>query len=132
MSGVRVDKWLWSVRIFKSRTIASEHCKTRVRINGIKTKPSSQVKIGDVVEVSKNGYHFKFEVEQLLEKRVGAPLAQLAYKDITPQEELDKFEQWYIGKARAEMRERGTGRPTKRDRRDLEGFKDEYFYFTEE
>ena len=131
MSGVRVDKWLWSVRIFKSRTIASENCKTRVRINGIKTKPSSLVKIGDVVEVSKNGYNFKFEVEKLQEKRVGAPIARMAYRDITPQEELDKFEQWYVGKARAEIRERGTGRPTKRDRRDLEGFKDEYFYFTD-
>jgi ribosome-associated heat shock protein Hsp15 len=90
------------------------------------------VKIGDVVEVSKNSYNFRFQVEKLLEKRVGAPIAQQAYQDITPQEELDKFEEWYIGKARAEIREKGTGRPTKRERRDLEGFKDEYFYFADE
>ena len=132
MLGVRIDKWLWSVRIFKSRTLATEVCKTRVRINEAKAKPSSKVKIGDRVYVSKNGYNFIFQVDELLQKRVSAPLAQKAYKDLTPAEELNKFERWFVGKANAERREKGSGRPTKRDRRDLEGFKQEFFYFDED
>lgn len=129
MLGVRIDKWLWSVRIFKSRTQATEVCKSKVKINEVKAKPSSQIKAGDRVYVAKNGYNFIFEVVELLQKRVSAPLAQKAYIDHTPTEELNKFKHWFVGKAQAEKREKGAGRPTKRERRDLDDFKDDYFYF---
>ena len=124
MGTVRIDKWLWSVRIFKSRTLASEMIKAgKVFINQSKVKPSAKVAIGDQVKVSKNGYNFTFEVVKLLEKRVSAPLAQKAYIDHTPAEELSKYESWFVGKAGAEIREKGSGRPTKRERRDLDFFK---------
>jgi len=129
---VRLDKWLWSVRIFKSRTLATETCKTgKVKINESKGKPSAAVKIGDVVLVHKNGYLFTFKVIKLLEKRVSAPLAQQAYEDLTPEEELNKYADWFVGKASPERRGRGAGRPTKRDRRDLESFKQDFYFLDE-
>lgn len=129
MSRVRIDKWLWSVRIFKSRTLATDQCKAgKVLVQGQKVKPSGMVSIGDLVEVQKNGYHFTFKVLKLIEKRVGAPLAQESYEDLTPDEELQKYESWFVGKGKAEFRDRGTGRPTKKDRRDLDIFKDGYYF----
>lgn len=131
MEKVRVDKWLWSVRIFKSRTLATNYCKTgRVTINGTKAKPSSMVSQGDRLVVDKNGYKFQFAVLKLLAKRVGAPIAVLAYNDLTPEEELNKYESWFVGKAQPEVRDKGSGRPTKRDRRDLDIYKTG-FYFDE-
>ncbi len=122
---VRVDKWLWAVRIFKSRTLASDVCKQgHVKLNGKTLKPSSNISEGDVLRVRRNGYDMEYKVLQLLQKRVGAPIAVTCYEDVTPEEELRKFDEWYIGKGRAEMRERGTGRPTKRERRVIEDFKD--------
>jgi len=122
---VRVDKWLWAVRIFKSRTLASDVCKQgHVKSGGKTLKPSSLVSRGDVLRVRRNGYDMQYEVLDLLAKRVGAPIAVTCYRDITPEEELRKFDEWFIGKNRAEVREKGAGRPTKRERRDLESFKD--------
>lgn len=122
--GVRVDKWLWSIRIFKSRTKSSDICKGgRVRINEKPAKPSSEVHIGDEVKVKKEGINLTLTVLKLIGKRVGAPIAVTCYENITPEEELNKFDSWYVGKAGNEMREKGSGRPTKRDRRALEGFK---------
>ncbi len=130
---VRLDKWLWSVRIFKSRTIATNACKSgKVKINGSNSKPSSMVVAGDKIEVHKNGFHFQFKVLELIQKRVGAPLARACYEDITPAEELAKYENWYIGKGGPERRDRGTGRPTKKERREIERFKDFYFDFEED
>jgi len=129
VSKVRIDKWLWSVRIFKSRTISTEVCRSgRVEIHEHKAKASSQITTGDIVHVQKNGYRFTFKVIRLLEKRVGAAIAQEAYEDLTPAEELNKYESWYMGKAGAEMRERGAGRPTKRERRELDNFKGDYYF----
>lgn len=129
MSKVRVDKWLWSVRIFKSRTLATDQCKAgKVTVEGHKVKPSGTVAVGDLVEVQKNGYNFSFKVLKLIEKRVSAPLAQEAYADLTPDEELNKYESWFIGKGKAESRDRGTGRPTKKDRREIDIFKDGYYF----
>ncbi len=127
MDKVRIDKWLWSVRIFKSRTIASAACKAgKVKLGDLKLKPSHLIVVGDQLLVQKNGYNLQFEVLKLLQKRVSAPLAQEAYIDRTPAEELNKYEKWFIGKASPEHREKGAGRPTKRERRVLESFKDDY------
>lgn len=128
MQKVRIDKWLWSVRIFKSRTLSSDTCrKGKVKINDLKVKPSYQITIGEKVQVQKNGFDLIFEVVQLLEKRVSATLAQAAYINLTSQEEMRKFEDWFIGKASPERRPRGEGRPTKRDRRELDEFKGDFF-----
>ena len=125
---VRVDKWLWSVRIFKSRTIATDACKSgKVKLEGVPVKAAQQIQIGDVLEVRKNGFNFQFKVIDLIQKRVGAPIAQTCYEDLTPEEELNKYKDWFIGKAAAEQREKGAGRPTKRERRDIERFKKNQF-----
>lgn len=125
MNKVRIDKWLWSVRIFKSRSLATEACKSsKVKIDDTNVKPSSSVEVGQNVKVKKGGFNLEFKVLKLIEKRVGAPIAVTCYEDLTPQEELDKFNDWFIGKAAPEKRERGTGRPTKRERRDIDKFKD--------
>lgn len=128
LNKVRIDKWLWSVRIFKSRTLATDSCKSgKVKINEAGVKPSYMVQVGEVIEVRKNGFNFIFEVVELIQKRVGAPIAQECYIDHTPQEELNKYKDWYVGKAAAERRGKGLGRPTKRERRDLDRFKDDRY-----
>lgn len=125
MEKLRIDKWLWAVRIFKTRTLSANNCKKgNIKINGEKAKPSSNVNVGDEVGVHKNGFNLIFRIEKLIGKRVGAPLAIECYSDLTSEEELNKFKTWFIGKARPEIREKGTGRPTKKDRRTLEDFKD--------
>lgn len=127
MKKVRIDKWLWSVRIFKTRTLAATKCKKgKVKINDQMAKASSDVKIGDHIMVEKNRYNLQFEVLGLIEKRVGAPKAQEMYKDLTPESELKKFDRWYVGKKKNEFREPGKGRPTKKERRELEDFKKKY------
>ncbi len=126
MEKVRIDKWLWSVRIFKSRTISTDACKSnRVSIGEEKVKPSYMLTVGETIGVRKDGYDFTYKVTKLIDKRVGASIAVECYENLTPEEELNKFKDWFIGKAAAERREKGTGRPTKRDRRKLDIFKDE-------
>jgi ribosome-associated heat shock protein Hsp15 len=125
---VRIDKWLWSVRIFKSRTLASDTIKSnKVKVNGNEVKSSFLIQRGDVIVVKKGGFNFTFKVIDLIEKRVGAPIAVKCYKDLTPPEELNKYNDWFTGKANAETRDRGAGRPTKKDRREIDEFKDYYF-----
>lgn len=127
---VRVDKWLWSVRIFKSRTMATDACKSgKVKVNGTNVKPSYLLQREELVDVKKNGFDLQFKVIDLLQKRVGAPIAQKCYADLTPQEELDKYKDWFVGKGASEKREKGAGRPTKRERREIDGYKgDQYDY----
>lgn len=121
---VRVDKWLWSVRIFKSRTQATDACKSgQVKIEGVPIKPSYLLQRDEVVAVRKSGFNFTYRVTDLLEKRVGAPLAQICYEDLTPEEERNKYKDWFVGKAAPERREKGAGRPTKKERREIESFK---------
>lgn len=126
--GMRIDRWLWSVRIFKSRTKATTACKAgRIRIGETVTKPSTLVRIGDTLHIRKDGFNLTFLVNKLIPKRVSATLAQPCYENLTPIEELTKFKDWFIGKAAPERRERGTGRPTKRERREIDIFKDEIY-----
>lgn len=130
MDKVRIDKWLWSVRIFKSRTIATSACKAgRVKIGESTAKPSDKVGVGQKVFVKKEGFNLEFLVKKLIEKRVGAALAQTCYDNLTPEEEMNKFNDWFIGKASAEKREKGSGRPTKRERRELDAWKNWHFDF---
>ena len=128
MDKVRVDKWIWSVRIFKSRTQATDACKQKkVSMGDSNLKPSSLISVGDHILIKKNGFNFEFLVKKLITKRVGAAIAVECYENITPEAEMFKYETWYIGKARPEWRERGSGRPTKKERRTIEEFKDDYF-----
>ncbi|MCB9284400.1 MAG: RNA-binding S4 domain-containing protein [Lewinellaceae bacterium] len=125
---VRVDKWLWAVRIYKSRTLATEACKEgKIRIKGISLKPSHLVGVGELVEVRKNSFNFQYKVLTPIEKRVGAPIAVTCYEDLTPAEELQKYKDWFVGKSVGEFRERGAGRPTKKERRVIEDFKEKRF-----
>lgn len=115
----RIDKWLWSVRIFKTRTIATDACKAgKIKLNGNSLKASYNVRIGDVIVVKKDSFNLSFKVVQLLEKRVSATLAAAAVENITSEEEMNKFKSWF-----AETRDRGAGRPTKRERREIDGYK---------
>jgi ribosome-associated heat shock protein Hsp15 len=122
---VRVDKWLWSVRIFKTRSAAGDACSTgRVRVGDSPAKPAQRVKVGDEIKVRTRGVTRTYQVNKLIEKRVGAVPAGECYEDLTPPDALPKPRRSSgkrIDAAWAE-RERGTGRPTKRDRRQMEKF----------
>lgn len=125
-TSVRCDKWLWAVRIFKTRAAANEACrKGRVRIGSDAAKPSSKISVGATVVVRKDGYSSTFIVEKLIEKRVGAAIAVDCYQDVTPEEDRPKPKRRSgdnrLDAAWAE-RDRGTGRPTKKQRRQLEKF----------
>lgn len=113
---VRVDAWLWGVRVAKTRSQATALCKAgHVQVNGERAKPAEPVKPGDVVRVRDDAGERTLEVVELLSKRVGAPIAQAAYRDLTPPPP-PKAERV----SPVAMRERGSGRPTKRQRRDIE------------
>lgn len=118
---VRIDKWLWAVRIFKTRSIASEICsKGHVLIGDLPVKPSRMVRPGEVIRVRKAPIFRSYKVLGIIEKRVGAKEVAQFLQEITPQSELDLLEtqkdmQWI-------SRDRGAGRPTKKERRDLEDF----------
>lgn len=130
MEKVRVDRWLWSVRIFKSRTLATKACKKKkVHIDGNPVKPSYLVTKGEKLFVKKNGFDLQFLVKELINKRVSAPKAAPCYDNITPEEELNKYKNWYIGKGKPEIREKGIGRPTKKERREIEEFKEEQYFY---
>lgn len=121
MEEVRVDKWLWAVRIFKTRTIAADACKKgRVMIDQVAVKPSRNIRVGDVIEVRKAPITFSFKVLALADKRMGAKLVSQFMENITPPEQYEILE---LNKISGFVdRQRGTGRPTKKERRDLEQF----------
>jgi ribosome-associated heat shock protein Hsp15 len=115
---IRIDKFLWSVRVYHTRSIATEECKKgRVTIGGIAVKPSRVVKAGEVILERKNPVTYSYRVIELLGKRVGAKLVPLYLEDLTPAEELNKLDITQGGALF--MRDRGAGRPTKKDRRDI-------------
>jgi len=116
---IRIDKWLWAVRIYKSRTIASESCENgRVSIQGNRVKPSRSLKVGDVIEVRIPPVTRTYLVKGLLAQRLSATLVKDYVEDITPPEALKILEdmKW----SRPIFRQSGEGRPTKKERRDLE------------
>ena len=116
---LRIDKYLWSIRVFKTRTLATEACKAgRVKKDGTNLKPSYEVKIGDEYQVSKGIEKKVIRVVDLLYNRVDAKKAVLYYEDITPEEDTYRFKS--VFHAPVLVRDRGTGRPTKRDRREID------------
>lgn len=131
LSQVRIDKYLWAIRFFKTRTLATTACNAgKVKINGQSIKPAYKVKVGDVFSVRKNHQVLTIEVLQVIEKRVGAKIAVECYKDITPEE--DKVNIHRSAFYTNERRDRGTGRPTKKERRDIQEFKEDDFENWEE
>lgn len=117
----RIDKWLWAARIFKTRSLAADACKSgRVTLNGAQVKPSRTVKEGDEVGVKKSPVTYTFRVKLAIEKRVGAKLLPDILEDITTPEQYEILEMQrisgFVGRAK------GTGRPTKKDRRALDDF----------
>ena len=120
-NSVRIDKWLWAVRIFKTRSLAAEACKkSRVLIDGVAVKPGKTIEEGTIIDIKKPPVIYTVEVLQLAEKRMGAKLVPDFMKDLTPQEELDKLQ---LMKYNIDgYRQRGTGRPTKKERRNLDDF----------
>jgi ribosome-associated heat shock protein Hsp15 len=126
ISELRIDKWLWAVRIFKTRTVALEACKkNRVSINGVPAKPSRTVKAGDVIDVRKPPVTYSFRVLALTANRIGAKLTPEFYDNITPPEQYEILKlqslSGFIDRAK------GTGRPTKKERRDLDEFSEPVF-----
>ena len=116
---VRIDKWLWAVRIFKTRSIATDAIKMgRVTISGQKVKPSRNVKVGDVIDVKKPPITYSFKVLALAENRMGAKLVPGFMENVTRKEQLDLLEMNRISGFRD--RAKGLGRPTKKDRRDID------------
>ena len=119
----RIDKWLWAARIFKTRSIAADACKNgRVTINGTNVKPSHTIKVGEIINVKKPPITYSFEVLQTIEKRVGAKLIPEVYKNVTDAKQYELVEMSRI--SGFVDRARGTGRPTKKDRRQLDAFVD--------
>lgn len=123
----RIDKYLWAIRVYKTRSEATDACKgNKVRVGDVVAKPSRMVKIGDVIEVRKGPVQYTFKVKGLLEHRVGAKMVPDYAENLTPESEVAKL------KAPTETfflrRDRGAGRPTKKDRREMEEMWDSVDY----
>lgn len=120
--GVRIDKWLWAVRVFKTRSIATEECKSgRIKLGGVSIKPSHEVKVGEEYVIQMNPIRRTIKVKELLTNRVAAKLVENYMLDLTPQAEYDKLKM--AREVNFEYRERGVGRPTKRERREIDVLK---------
>ena len=131
MEEIRWDKYLWAVRIFKTRSDAADAVRNnRVTVNNSYAKPSREVKIGDIIAVRRQAVTYQYKVLDLVSSRQGAKLVPNYCLDITPQEELDKLnaprETIFV------FRDRGTGRPTKKERRELDSLMEGMFYDDEE
>lgn len=117
----RIDKWLWAARIFKTRSIAADAIKNgRVSIQGMNVKPSRMVKVGEVVSVRKPPVTYSFKILKTIEQRVGAKLIPEVYENVTPPDQYELLEMNRI--SGFVNRQRGTGRPTKKERRALDEF----------
>lgn len=122
-----MDKWLWAARVFKTRTIAADACKNgRVMIDGVKLKPSRMIKEGDVIQVKKAPVTYSFKVLKAIQNRVGAKLVPEVLENVTTPDQYELLEMnrisGFIGRAR------GTGRPTKKERRELDDFVQPAFF----
>lgn len=119
---LRIDKYLWAVRLFKTRSLATEACRSgRVKKDGVPIKASHEVKVGERYDMVIEQLHKQIEVKALLHNRVGAKLVEEYMTDLTPKEEYERIQM--VRQYGYERRDRGAGRPTKRDRRDIEEFK---------
>lgn len=121
MLKIRLDKFVWCVRLCKTRSQGTELIsKGQIKLNSQTTKPSKEVKLKDVISVHKNNAVFSYNVIELLDQRVGAALIENFIIDITPIEEKEKFKAYQL--VRQIYRQNGDGKPTKKDRRDLDSF----------
>lgn len=128
MDTMRLDKWLWTVRLFKTRSQATEACKGgRIKMSGVNAKPSKEIRAGDQIDIVQSGIRKTVLVKQLSKNRVGAKLVPELMEDLTPTEELEKLEM--ARKINYERRQRGLGRPSKKDRRNIDRLKnyDDFF-----
>lgn len=118
---MRVDKYLWCIRFFKTRSIATNACKKgQVKLNDIALKPSKEIFGGELLSIRKNQINYRIEVLDLPKSRLGAKLVDLYRKDKTPKEEFEKTE--LLKYSKDYYRQKGSGRPTKKDRRDIDDF----------
>lgn len=121
---MRVDKLLWCLRYFKTRNIGTNACKKgQVKVNDQTVKPSREIYIGDTVTVRKNQINYKLEILDIPPSRLGAKLVDMYRKDITPKEAFDHLD--LLKLAKDHYRKKGDGRPTKKDRRDIEDYRDD-------
>ena len=126
MNDERIDKWLWAMGVFKTRSIATDACKKgRVMMGGVAVKPSRSVKVGDVIDVRKPPVTFSFRVKALSSGRLGARLVPDYLENITPQSQYDLLEMTRI--SGFVDRRKGLGRPTKRDSREMSRFREESY-----
>ncbi|MDD6642171.1 MAG: RNA-binding S4 domain-containing protein [Bacteroidales bacterium] len=124
----RVDKWLWAVRVFKTRSLAADACKKgRVLMQGVAVKPSRELKVGDVVQVRRNPIVYTFKVVALTQNRVGAKLVSQFMANQTAPDQLELLEVLKLDQSN--RRAKGLGRPTKKERRDLDDFFDDAAYY---
>ena len=122
MSEIRIDKYLWAVRLFKTRSIATDACRAgKVKMNDMPVKPSHEISVGEIYELNIEQMHRTVQVKELLANRVGAKLVENYLTDLTPPEEYERIQM--ARQYGFEHRDRGAGRPTKRDRREIEEFK---------
>lgn len=118
---MRIDKYLWTIRYFKTRSLATEACKKgHVKINETNVKPSKDIYIGEKITLRKNQINYQIEVLDIPKNRIGAKLADLYRKDTTPKEEFDAQE--LLKYSKDYYRKKGVGRPTKKDRRDIDNY----------
>lgn len=117
----RIDKYLWAVRLFKTRSLSAKMVKTgKVWVNGDLVKASKEINIGEKISIKKNTAVFTYEVIDLLEKRVGAKLVENYIRDITPAEQIEKYKEYQL--AQKQYRQMGYGKPSKKDRRNIKKF----------
>ena len=122
MSSIRIDKWLWAVRLYKTRSQAAEACKGgKVKIDGQSVKASREVKVDDIIEVQQKGILKKVQIIKAVKNRVAASLVPELMKDLTSPEEYEKLDM--LNQLNQEKRDRGIGRPTKKDRRTISKLK---------
>jgi ribosome-associated heat shock protein Hsp15 len=127
---LRIDKWLWAVRIYKTRSEATEACRNgRIAVGGAVAKPSKEVKVGDVVTVRKNPVTYTIRVLELVQNRQPARNVPLYAENITPEEELMKLDRTRFAFG---QRDRGTGRPTKKERREVDDLMDDLLFEPDE
>ena len=122
MESIRIDKWLWVIRIFKTRSQASEACNGgKVKIDGHNAKPSREIRVNDIIDIQQSGSRKTVKVLKIHKNRVAAKLVPDIMQDLTPPEEYERLEM--IRQLNIEKRERGAGRPTKKDRRNISKLK---------
>lgn len=123
---VRIDKWLWAVRLYKTRSLATEACKKgKILVNNTAVKPSRTIKLGDIIGIKNNPVLYSFKVLTLIQNRVNAKLVPECREDVTTPDQLQLIE---LGKIAAQAdRARGTGRPTKKERREIDDFFEPFF-----